>query len=517
MTQLTRLGINFGRANSFDDCPYQLPSYNDPRAAVAQACWIIRSNPHLEEFIMLNLVFRDKHDVRLLANSLFRLCNLRYLHLGLICDTEKVATFGTDISFGCPPSIEQLRIDTKHVPDARYCDVIMMYMNPWHHYDSHSDESDDDIAGNSDDNNLNGGSGGNGDKHNKIYRYYEKTTPRRKDPLLNLVDLWLWDMCSDAIDENLQSIYHHCPRVERISGPYLYKELMGTQDMVQLIGQGYTSIIFESESWQVNHHLPFKISVALPEQQLEEFRCDLKYGGLDETMASKDGNHGRLLIGPPDAATSPWACTKIRHLELSIGMLKMFSFDSTISAPQFRECDPPNFITTNKEQQFELLEMFYRQIGSLTELTCLDLRVEWKLSDDSVVWPCAIAFKKTWFPVLMALGHAKTDRPGYLHLLEGLGKLRELRGSVYVDTDEAKATMGEQEAAWDMPIQRNTTMNYLVLEPYEMTVRRATPLRTVKLGNRKLGPGSIHPHDLLPSDRHRGLVRVDTKRSSQLL
>ncbi|KAF9091728.1 hypothetical protein BGX23_004877 [Mortierella sp. AD031] len=129
-------------------------------------------------------------------------------------------------------------------------------------------------------------------------------------------------------------------------------------------------------------------------------------------------------------------------------MLKMFSFDPTISAPQFRECDPPNFITTNKEQQFELLEMFYRQIGSLTELTYLDLRMEWKLSDDSVVWPCALAFKKTWFPALMTLGDAKTDRPGYLHLLEELGKLRELRGSFYVDTDEAKATMGEQEAAW---------------------------------------------------------------------
>ncbi|KAF9091729.1 hypothetical protein BGX23_004878 [Mortierella sp. AD031] len=284
------------------------------------------------------------------------LCNLRYLHLELICDTEKVATFGTDIFFGCPPSIEQLRIDIKHVPDARYCDIIMVYMNPWHHYDSHSDKSDDDIAGNSDDNNLNSGSGGNGHKRNKIYRYYEKTTLRRKDPLLNLVDLWLWDMCSDAIDENLQSIYQHCPRVERISGPYLYKELMETQDMVQLIGQGYTSlrsIIFESEPWQVNHRLPFKISVALPEQQLEEFRCDLEYGGLDETMArlafqrhstslrrlmlqgdiyiksgvlrvifttcvsldsfevSKDGNHGRLLIGLPDAVTSPWACTKI--------------------------------------------------------------------------------------------------------------------------------------------------------------------------------------------------------------
>ncbi|KAG0272524.1 hypothetical protein BGZ95_011734, partial [Linnemannia exigua] len=51
-------------------------------------------------------------------------------------------------------------------------------------------------------------------------------------------------------------------------------------------------------------------------------------------------------------------------------------------------------------------------------------------------------------PGMLGIRDDEMGRPGYLDLLSGLVKLKELRGSVRVTTNEAKATVGDREMEW---------------------------------------------------------------------
>lgn len=49
---------------------------------------------------------------------------------------------------------------------------------------------------------------------------------------------------------------------------------------------------------------------------------------------------------------------------------------------------------------------------------------------------------------MLSLGDERTGRPGYLHHLAGLAKLRIFNGSVSAATDETKVTVRLEEAEW---------------------------------------------------------------------
>jgi hypothetical protein len=50
---------------------------------------------------------------------------------------------------------------------------------------------------------------------------------------------------------------------------------------------------------------------------------------------------------------------------------------------------------------------------------------------------------------MLNLRNEETGRPGYLHHLGGLSKLRALFGSVSATTKETKVTIGIEEVKWD--------------------------------------------------------------------
>lgn len=93
---------------------------------------------------------------------------------------------------------------------------------------------------------------------------------------------------------------------------------------------------------------------------------------------------------------------------------------------------------------FEPLEHFYRQIGKLTELRHLDLRMD-KMGPNGERQSDIPTCSEVSFPGLLNIG---MGRPGYLELLGGLSKLKQLCGSVFATTYETELRVGAVEAFW---------------------------------------------------------------------
>jgi hypothetical protein len=178
------------------------------------------------------------------------------------------------------------------------------------------------------------------------------------------------------------------------------------------------------------------------------------------------------------ATAASWGCTKLKRLALGIEkpVLPGYPFylqpaqspvesafevfygsfmdtfiepsvaTPTIAQPFYRRSTPIVFMEEEKEL-LALLERLYHHIGTLTELQSLDLRAVDSPGGSSQSEDAR--YTNHSFPALMTVGNsAPGGRPGYLHLLGGLTKLEELRGSVYASTDEGKTTMGWDEARW---------------------------------------------------------------------
>ncbi|KAG0319139.1 hypothetical protein BGZ97_002692 [Linnemannia gamsii] len=118
-------------------------------------------------------------------------------------------------------------------------------------------------------------------------------------------------------------------------------------------------------------------------------------------------------------------------------------------------------------QLFALLERCNEQIGSLSELEQLVLRL--RRRGEVIVREDAMRTKANTgtcmeedifynyqgdsFPGMLSLGNKRGQRPGYLHLFAGLIKLKEPRGSVYADNQRpgdggtAGSKVAERESA----------------------------------------------------------------------
>ncbi|KAG0376953.1 hypothetical protein BGX24_006960 [Mortierella sp. AD032] len=227
-----------------------------------------------------------------------------------------------------------------------------------------------------------------------------------------------------------------------------------------------------------DYELTFRVMEALPTQQLESLSCsnsefrmdeiaargifqrhsatlrhlDLAFCGsiqskamltilvecvaLEKLELRHYETHGGIVILLEDAIEKPWACTKVQRFDLTVGVVELELEPD--QEPYYRR-DSPFALTAAEEQQFAMLEKLYRQVGLLTEVRRLDLRLEWL--DDEGFPTQDSAYDTNTFPALLSLGDKRTNRPGYLHLLAGLKKLQKLRGSVFVDVEETEETV----------------------------------------------------------------------------
>lgn len=322
---------------------------------------------------------------------------------------------------------------------------------------------------------------------------------KRTEPLTSLKALWLWDLMNYRKEE-VSAIYMNYPNIVQlhlpnICGTYNVDDLART---VATLCPKVRTLQFYGEGEDTNIDFPFKVLEALPEQQLERVCIRNFHIELDEQMARNvflrhsatlhtlvlqgcspiDSAAVRTILTEcavledlrfmptdcadyeaiwpypdlygkgcgillADAIAAPWACTKIKHLNLLVRINEICTGHELAPPAYFRRETPMELLPV-EVRYFEPLEQFYRQIGRLVELRHLDLRLDLMgpnggRHDDR---PTCAAVS---FPGLMNIG---MGRPGYLELLGGLSKLRQLRGSVHADTYETKLRVGAMEVFW---------------------------------------------------------------------
>ncbi|KAG0212699.1 hypothetical protein BGX33_003415 [Mortierella sp. NVP41] len=241
-------------------------------------------------------------------------------------------------------------------------------------------------------------------------------TPRRENPLTKLVSLGMWNVESSIPTSEILSVIKHCPNVKELTLPNLAS--CSDVDVIwAFIGQHCPSLrLLNCTLGRVSLSVIFK-------------ECS----NLD-VLRIKCGTDEGLYLHLTDATEFPWAFTKLSKLSLSISGCELLT-DDPEHQPYYSR---PSRISLSEpeKQHFARLEGLYRQIGELTELQFLDLKMATiqqgqDQSDESKS-----------FPAMLSLGDTWTGRQGYLRHLSGLKNLEVLAGSVSVDTEEAKVTMG---------------------------------------------------------------------------
>lgn len=495
MVNLTRLHLHLEYSKDAQSCPYLLPSSQNPRATITQASWIVQLNPHLLDLKLTALVIKDQQDIRLLTWSIHRLTNLRSLEVEVLIRKEDWFAIGSTFFFSCPSTVQRLSISTAE----RSCSprVEDMY--------SGSQWAESQILAMG---------------KNLSDEVWSTTTPRRQEPLAHLVDLTLWDMESASSAQDILAVLSHCQAVEKLKLPN-----MTSQDRIDLMAAFVVDrfsklrrLHFVSAGSMAGNVLPFKVMESMREQRLEELNCrgsgqalglslastlfqrhseslrQLNFDGcgsmdsasikviLGECRALEDlcfhGSEGNCLR-LADAVLVDWVTTKILRLSLTVGFTDLQTLYPG-QKPYYRRPAPLKLFA-EETQQFELLERFYGQVGKLTQLEMLDLRVQHFHAHGH---PLNKPYTTVSFPGLLSMPEKRTGRPGYLKSLTGLTKLKELRGSVSADTEETKRTVGWREVVF----MDDTFSDLRVAEFFSDAGRLGKPFRW--LVEQRCHPGS---------------------------
>ncbi|KAF9924078.1 hypothetical protein FBU30_005918 [Linnemannia zychae] len=483
MTLLTRLHISLHQDPNFVSCPYLLTPTLDPAIAQKQVCDILRYNQMLEDVTLTNLALVDERDTALLALSLHNLTHLTRLALRIFIDYNKI-TLKSTLFFCMPSSLQTLQITTRYYDSEEGAYIINEYLNGSSKMqltqEIDSKDSDDNIS--------------------KV-----KDIVKSAMPLTRLNELWMWDMSMDAATTNtVCQFMKHCPNVRSLRLPLLSVDLDIDPIIKAILTScaGIRNIAFDASDaiCQIeynipifpNSDLPFVVLEALPAEQVDGFYCYDSSFILNENVAkaifqrhsftlstlvlqncvSLEGKAVQVILTTCsglinlevghfhkvdslyesherdlsiiEAIEQPWVCTKLKSLALAINMIDggIFFF----GGPYYRRSAPIE-LSCQEQTFFNQLETFYIQIGGLTELEELNLHTMWG-SRPNLQGSGRLRRTYGSFPGMLSLGNKTTGRPGFLHCLNQLKKLRVLRGSVYADTDETLVTMGMPEAIW---------------------------------------------------------------------
>ncbi|KAF9910314.1 hypothetical protein EC991_006813 [Linnemannia zychae] len=491
MVFLTRFHISLHQHSKFVMCPYALTTGLRPLAALTQVCWILRLNPGLQDVGIHHLTVNERHEAALLALSLQDLTRLKWLDLSVYVGKNTTITAEL-IVFSClPPSIQIFKI-------------ISSLQNPQDNstvfnIDTGREESHE-TWWNSDASDL--------DNIRKVEDIINNPAPASFD---KLEILYMWDTWDDVFTpEIVCDVFRRCPSIRSLRLPLL-PDGVDAYSIVQTIATTCPNIrhlLFDSldyeaqvpededdEPPEANSWLPFDLLKALPAQQMEWFHCSSSVFELDEQEAwsafqrhsttltslvleecsglssealqvilttcgslltlevthfeENDEFYQSQLLGLQvfHAIEYQWACTKLRSLAISIVILPELR-DLNRYGPYYSRY-PPVVLSEQEVLLFSQLERLYKQIGKLTELEELNLHTMWGSETDRLTPNRPIrTFGR--FPLMLSLGgwNGDTQKLGYLHHLQGLKRLKTLRGSVYADTGETSVTMGSDEADW---------------------------------------------------------------------
>ncbi|KAF9084049.1 hypothetical protein BGX23_010902 [Mortierella sp. AD031] len=435
-------------------CPYTMPSSDNPRATLAQICWMLNINSYLTRVDLNYLPIKDLHDRRLLVWAIAGLNCIRVLELSIHCESSIQYQVGMDLFFCCKPSVRTLLIHVENLEDS--ASSTQDHFSSWH--PSSIGEKGD----------------GGGDM---------SVVPRRQEPLTNLEDLTFWEIDDHPSTTDILSIINHCPNIKQLGIP----NLSGRNDIDRIgafIGQHCPQLRWlncQSFKTDANDSLPFKVMDALPAQQFQELEYRGLFSALDDPAVTfairrhsttlrrivfhripvtsrmslsvifKECNSLTILrvdcsgfyVDLADVIEFPWSCTKLENLVLGI---RGCEIPTDPESQPYYSRSAPIVLSEIEKQHFAQLEKLYMQIGRLTELELLSLQMV-KLDGQGQLDETTLE-KSASFPALLSLGAAELGRPGYLNHLSGLRNLGILGGSVRVDTLGTKETVGWEEVRW---------------------------------------------------------------------
>ncbi|KAF9082396.1 hypothetical protein BGX23_012508 [Mortierella sp. AD031] len=454
LSSLNKLDINLGDfGHGLNFLPFA-PRSRDIFPLFSQVCWILQLSPNLIHLTAHNLPLESKLDCFSLTNLIAGFTHLKTLDVIIRFNNASGLPDWTsvwcDFLRTCPDLIERFSL-TK--------------IDSFNAYDFSEGELAEEA-----------------DVEMKMER------KRDGDPLVNLTTLELPCLDRETEMSAVLSALGRCPNLDTLAISRGFHD-SHRRSLINLIVRCFSRLrrLHYRAPGGYSVKLPYLIMEAMAEGQLEELRqtgrplymddlavAKSAYRKHSKTLRSVDlssyrgGNPsiGLILVEcaaletlrlnlkdmdgtPPilleDAvAKSPWACTKIRHLEIRIAGVGLPLLD-TQQQTYYLHPDTTVF-SAAETTKFSLLEQLYSQIGSLTNLEFLIMEIARTPIDHDSLW--SWNYKKKTFPAMLTLSDEGSRRHGYLALLGGLTKLRELRGSVYANTDETKVTMEWLEAQW---------------------------------------------------------------------
>ncbi|KAG9064814.1 hypothetical protein KI688_003074 [Linnemannia hyalina] len=463
---------------------HTLPNHTSLFATIAHLCVALQHLPQLRELALDHLSVKDPWSIRPLTSTLSRMNHLRRLELDVYI-IEGVCGVGLSLFFGCPPSVEKLRIQ-------------------FHEYEMHYSET-----GSSDESSLH-------DVEDALIEAVATATTESlsrgstSGTLANLRDINLEACLDDATLEEYLSIFESCPNLKTLELMEItFPDGLDGADIGRMCPH-LRNLRFDGAVEMTGDRLwPLGIMETLPRDRMEILNY---YGGgpdqwLDATVVGKTLlRHScslrefhacsrtasaamRMILATcealevleiccssidlADAVGSPWASSKLKSLSLDIKitLLSLSLPAGTPYVPSYLKT-PPAQLTKDEKYLFTQLEFLYQQIGKQEDLKVLQLS---RAECDEYGASTVEADKRNQpFPGLLRLGdgsgnsansiNGDIDRPGFLHLLGKLSKLEVVVGEICPEAGDRKMPANSTEAEWirtHWPLLRETHFSFV--------------------------------------------------------
>lgn len=437
-----------------------------------QALWIINCCPSLVN-LGLNVFVSTQQEVLVLISVISKIPRLRRLELIIQRMESLFPTLGSTLFFKVPATVNELDIHYDVLTDMDDSD-----------YDEYLGIEQDLGSGTySEEKSERGGEHNQGPTSTLTYAELQDVLTRREQPLSNLTRLTIQAIRYSTLADILK-IFDHCPNITSLSVPDLGDHI-DTDEVGRHIAKVCPKLRNLAHTCvQFDGRLVMSIMGAIPEQQLEHlsYLCldkdstttaalilrystslrtiqfnQCRYFGSKaiqsilvecqglEVLTFNNSDQRRISLDLEDAVEFKWGATRLKILQLVIGIGDMSSLQG--EEPYYKRPAPITF-SDEENIQMTMLERLYTQLGELVELEKLDLEAHVLNFPHIIVSNITYIYRYTTFPGLMSLGDPSTGRPGFLHLLGGLRKLKELKGSVHGGTEETVVTMGQREVEW---------------------------------------------------------------------
>ncbi|KAF9146090.1 hypothetical protein BGX30_004370 [Mortierella sp. GBA39] len=472
LTNLTE--FNYFSRPGFSDSHHRccVKGFRQGGVPLAQALWIINCCPSLVNLGM-EVFVTTQQDVLVLASVISKIPRLRRLELSIQRMESLFPTLGSTLFFKVPSTVDELSIHYNDFSDEDDSD-----------YDEYFEIEQDPGSGtNSEEKPERGGEHKRGPTSTLTYTELQDVLTRREQPLSNLKRLTIQAIRYSTLADVLE-IFNHCPNITSLSVPGL-PDHVDTDEVGRHIAKVCTNLRELAHTGvHFDGRLVMSIMGAIPEQQLEcltYFRLDkgsaittaliLRHStslrtirfdlchyfsskaiqsilvgcqGL-EVLTFTYSNQKIIYLDLKDAVEFKWGATRLKALRLVIGIGDMLTLQD--EDPYYKRTAPITF-SDEETIQMTMFERFYTQLGELVQLEKLDLEAYVKGFPRVFFSRRTPKYRYGTFPGLMSLGDPSTGRPGFLHRLGGLRKLKELKGSVHGGMEETAVTMGQKEVEW---------------------------------------------------------------------